>query len=292
MTNEFESGAADADCGYADIGCAKIDTSRAERQGFAEVVFCQGKHTAHLQAIYQRIYEAEGRVLGTRATADQAAAVREVLPQAQYDEVSRILKVEGAGAAGAPGAQAGAGAKFAGGECVTCVPAAAAGTGAGAGAGTGAPASDTFATTSAKSAPGLGKVVVCCAGTSDLPVAEEAAQTAEFFGSRVVRLYDVGVSGLHRLTANAGALDGASCVIAVAGMEGALPSVLGGLARVPVIAVPTSVGYGASFGGLAALLAMLNTCANGVTVVNIDNGYGAAYVATQINRQTFAPHTQ
>jgi hypothetical protein len=162
----------------------------------------------------------------------------------------------------------------------------------GAGAGAGAPAGDTFATTSANGAPGLGKVVVCCAGTSDLPVAEEAAQTAEFFGTRVVRLYDVGVSGLHRLTANAGALDGASCVIAVAGMEGALASVLGGLARVPVIAVPTSVGYGASFGGLAALLAMLNTCANGVTVVNIDNGYGAAYVATQINRQTFAPHDE
>lgn len=285
FTHEQKSGGG-ADFGYADIGCAKIDTSRAERQGFAEVVFCQGKHTAHLQAIYQRIYEAEGRVLGTRATAEQAAAVREVLPQAQYDEVSRILKIEGACAgAGAPGTE---GAKLACGEGVTCAPAAA----AGAGAGAGAPASDTFATSCAKSAPGLGKVVVCCAGTSDLPVAEEAAQTAEFFGTRVVRLYDVGVSGLHRLTANAGALDGASCVIAVAGMEGALASVLGGLARVPVIAVPTSVGYGASFGGLAALLAMLNTCANGVTVVNIDNGYGAAYVATQINRQTFAPHTQ
>lgn len=129
-----------------------------------------------------------------------------------------------------------------------------------------------------------GKIVVCTGGTADVPVAEEAAQTAEFFGTRVVRLYDVGVAGIHRLLSNMEQFEGASCVIAVAGMEGALPGVVAGLVDVPVIAVPTSVGYGANFGGLSALLTMLNSCANGITTVNIDNGYGAAYVATQINR--------
>ena len=117
-----------------------------------------------------------------------------------------------------------------------------------------------------------------------MPVAEEAAQTAEFFGTQVVRLFDVGVAGIHRLLSNMDVFEGANCVIAVAGMEGALAGVVAGLVEVPVIAVPTSVGYGASFHGLSALLTMLNSCANGITVVNIDNGYGAAYVATQINR--------
>ena len=130
----------------------------------------------------------------------------------------------------------------------------------------------------------VGMVAVCTAGTSDIPVAEEAALTAEFFGSRVDRIFDVGVAGIHRLLSNMKAFQGASCVIAVAGMEGALAGVVAGLVDVPVIAVPTSVGYGANFGGLSALLTMLNSCANGITTVNIDNGYGAAYVATQINR--------
>lgn len=129
-----------------------------------------------------------------------------------------------------------------------------------------------------------GKVAVCCAGTSDIPVAEEAAQTAEFFGCNVVRTYDVGVAGIHRLLARMDDLQDANCVIAVAGMEGALASVVGGLVRNPVIAVPTSVGYGASMHGLSALLTMINSCANGIAVVNIDNGYGAGYLATQINR--------
>ncbi|MBR0384109.1 MAG: nickel pincer cofactor biosynthesis protein LarB [Eubacteriaceae bacterium] len=129
-----------------------------------------------------------------------------------------------------------------------------------------------------------GCVAVCAAGTSDIFAAEEAAQTAEFFGTKADRLYDVGVSGLHRLLSRKDRLDQAHCVIAVAGMEGALGSVLGGLSRVPVIAVPTSVGYGASFGGVAALLSMINSCANGIAVVNIDNGYGAGYLAAQINR--------
>lgn len=127
-------------------------------------------------------------------------------------------------------------------------------------------------------------MAVCTAGTSDIPVAEEAAQTAEYFGTRVERIYDVGVSGIHRLLAKEEAIASANCVIAVAGMEGALASVIGGLVRNPVIAVPTSVGYGASFHGLSALLTMLNSCANGITTVNIDNGFGAGYVATQINR--------
>lgn len=129
-----------------------------------------------------------------------------------------------------------------------------------------------------------GKVVVCSAGTADIPVAEEAAQTAEYFGSCVERVYDVGVSGIHRLFASLDTLQEANCVVAVAGMEGALASVIGGLVSRPVIAVPTSVGYGASMNGLSALLTMINSCANGVAVVNIDNGYGAGYMATQINR--------
>ena len=132
---------------------------------------------------------------------------------------------------------------------------------------------------------GLGSVVVAAAGTSDIPVAEEAALTAEVLGSRVVRLYDVGVAGLHRLLAHTDEIMRASVIVAVAGMEGALASVIGGLADCPVIAVPTSVGYGASFGGVAALLAMLNSCASGVSVVNIDNGFGAGYQANLINHR-------
>ncbi len=130
---------------------------------------------------------------------------------------------------------------------------------------------------------GRGTVLVCTAGTSDLPVAEEAAVTARAFQNRVERLTDVGVAGIHRLLTQTDVLRSASVIIVVAGMEGALPSVVGGLVKVPVIAVPTSVGYGASFGGLAALLAMLNSCASGVTVVNIDNGFGAAAAASRIN---------
>ena len=130
---------------------------------------------------------------------------------------------------------------------------------------------------------GLGSIVVATGGTSDLPVAEEAAQTAECFGNEVVRLYDVGVAGLHRLLAYQEEIMTAKVIIAIAGMEGALASVIGGLADCPVIAVPTSVGYGASFGGVSALLSMLNSCASGVSVVNIDNGFGAGYLASMIN---------
>ncbi len=130
----------------------------------------------------------------------------------------------------------------------------------------------------------LGHIVVATGGTSDMPVAEEAALTAEVLGNRVTRLYDVGVAGLHRLLANLEPLMSARCVVAVAGMEGALASVIGGLVDCPVVAVPTSVGYGASFGGLSALLAMLNSCASGCSVVNIDNGFGAGYLASMINQ--------
>ena len=130
---------------------------------------------------------------------------------------------------------------------------------------------------------GNGTVVVACAGTSDLPVAEEAALTAEVLGSRVTRLYDVGVAGIHRLLAHSEDIMSANAIVAVAGMEGALASVIGGMASCPVIAVPTSVGYGAAFGGVTALLAMLNSCASGVSVVNIDNGFGAGYQASLIN---------
>jgi len=129
----------------------------------------------------------------------------------------------------------------------------------------------------------IGNIAVCTAGTADIPVAEEAAQSAEFFGCFVERIYDVGVSGIHRLLSKTELLQKANCVIAIAGMEGALASVVGGLVSVPVVAVPTSVGYGASFGGLSALLTMINSCANGISVVNIDNGFGAAYIASQIN---------
>ena len=141
-----------------------------------------------------------------------------------------------------------------------------------------------IAVAGSNSAPnGIGTIVVATGGTSDMAIAEEAARTAEFLGNRVVRLYDVGVSGLHRLLNHSEELMRATVVIAIAGMEGALASVVGGLVDCPVIAVPTSIGYGAAFGGLAALLSMLNSCASGVSVVNIDNGFGAGYLASMIN---------
>ena len=134
-------------------------------------------------------------------------------------------------------------------------------------------------------ADGIGSIVIACAGTSDLPVAEEAAMTAEVYGNKVIRLYDVGVAGLHRTLSHLDEIMDATVIVSIAGMEGALTSVIGGLADCPVIGVPTSVGYGASFGGLSALLAMLNSCASGVSVVNIDNGFGAGYLASMINHR-------
>ena len=216
--------------GYEDLNFAKLDTERSKRTGFPETVFCQGKKDEFLIDIFEKLYEANGEVIGTRATEHQAALIKDILPNAKYDEVSKIITVQ-------------------------------------------------------KNEKTLvGNIAVCTAGTADISVAEEAAQTAEFFGSRAVRIYDVGVSGIHRLLSKVDTLNEANCVIAIAGMEGALASVIGGLVKVPVIAVPTSVGYGASLGGLSALLTMINSCANGISVVNIDNGYGAGYIATQINR--------
>lgn len=240
--------------GYTNMGFARLDTQRKERSGFPEVIFCSGKPDDYLVAIYRKITELEGRAFGTRATPHQAALVQEAIPVAEYDPVSRILKVERSGGAS--------------GSCDTSNVSGATGVHGVSGVGT---------------ASG-GRVAVCTGGTADIPVAEEAAQTAEFFGARVDRFYDVGVSGIHRLFNNMDEIRKADCVIAVAGMEGALPTVIGGMVRNPVIAVPTSVGYGANMQGLTALLTMINSCANGVAVVNIDNGYGAGYMATQIGR--------
>ena len=240
--------------GYTNMGFARLDTQRKERSGFPEVIFCSGKADDYLVAIYRKITELEGRAFGTRATPHQAALVQEAIPAAEYDPVSRILKVErSGGASGNTGAS---------GSCDT---------------------SDVSGATGVHGVSG-GRVAVCTGGTAEIPVAEEAAQTAEFFGARVDRFYDVGVSGIHRLFNNMDEIRKADCVIAVAGMEGALPTVIGGMVRNPVIAVPTSVGYGANMQGLTALLTMINSCANGVAVVNIDNGYGAGYMATQIGR--------
>lgn len=246
--------------GYANMGFARLDTQRKERSGFPEVIFCSGKPDDYLVAIYRKITELEGRAFGTRATPHQAALVQEAIPAAEYDPVSRILKVErSGGASGMHGVSD---------SCDT---------------------SDVSGATGVHGVSGVstvsgGRVAVCTGGTADIPVAEEAAQTAEFFGARVDRFYDVGVSGIHRLFNNMDEIRKADCVIAVAGMEGALPTVIGGMVRNPVIAVPTSVGYGANMQGLTALLTMINSCANGVAVVNIDNGYGAGYMATQIGR--------
>lgn len=214
---------------YEELGFAKLDHHRELRRGRGEVVFCQGKAPQHLVAIFRRFHELGARVMGTRASEEQAALVRDAIPSAAYDPLSRIIRV---------------------GE----LPA------------------------------GTGNIAVCTGGTADIPVAEEAALSAEFSGSRVTRIYDVGVAGIHRLLSNLDAIRAANAVIAVAGMEGALAGVVAGLVDKPVIAVPVSVGYGASFQGLAPLLTMLNSCAEGVAVVNIDNGFGAACIAHQINR--------
>ena len=189
---------------FEDMGYAKLDLHRKVRSGFPEVIFCSGKPDEFLINIFQRMAAKEGQAFGTRATAEQYEMVRKVIPDIQYDPVSRILKLE------------------------------------------------------RTPAERKGLIAVVTGGTADIPVAEEAAQTAEYFGSKVERIYDVGVSGIHRL--------------------------LSQTQKLQEIAVPTSVGYGANFGGLSALLTMINSCANGIAVVNIDNGYGAGYMATQINR--------
>lgn len=236
---------------FDDLGFARPDLHRGLRQGVGEVVYGEGKTADQIARICRSLVAGgQPHVLVTRLSAEKASDLRIAL---------------GEGGLAASDMQAAVFADSSGelsfeyrDDCRLGIVG-------------GMPACD-----------GSGPVVVAAAGTSDLPVAEEAAVTAEFLGNRVVRLYDVGVAGIHRLLACADQLASAQVVVAVAGMEGALPSVVAGLVPCPVIAVPTSVGYGASFGGVAALLAMLNSCASGVSVVNIGNGFGAAYQASLI----------
>lgn len=216
---------------FEEIGHSTIDRHRALRQGFPEVIFCEGKTVDEVDEIARRICSTGENLLATRASEEVYRRLRERFPQAVYHARGRVVTVE-----------------------------------------------------KKRLRKARGFIAVVSAGTSDAPVAEEAAVTAEALGNRVARFYDMGVAGLHRVASKIRELAEARVIIVVAGMEGALPSVVGGLVGVPVIAVPTSVGYGASFGGIAALLGMLNSCASGVTVVNIDNGFGAGYAAALINR--------
>jgi NCAIR mutase (PurE)-related protein len=216
---------------YDDIGYAKIDTHRALRKGFPEVIFCQGKSVEQIAGIVQKMLGHGGSILGMRAWEEAYQAVRRVADRVEFYKDAKAILV---------------------GEKPPIT--------------------------------SKGTVVVVSAGTADIPVAEEAALTAEVMGSRVEKLFDVGVAGLHRLLDSRDVLFKANVLIVVAGMEGALPSVVGGLVDKPLIAVPTSVGYGASLGGLSALMTMLTSCVPGIGVVNIDNGFGAGYLAALINR--------
>ncbi|WP_246105532.1 nickel pincer cofactor biosynthesis protein LarB [Sporomusa termitida] len=216
---------------YEDLEFAKLDHHRLLRQGFAEVVFCQGKTVAQVLAIMDRLAAYNRNILATRATPEMYEAVKNSMPDAKYHELARLIAIERQ-----------------------------------------PPPADQDRV-----------ILVMSAGTSDIPVAEEAAVTAEMMGNVVRRVYDVGVAGIHRLLDQRKLIEDANVLIVVAGMEGALVSVVGGMAAKPVIAVPTSIGYGANFGGLSALLSMLNSCAAGIGVVNIDNGFGAGRLASIIN---------
>lgn len=219
------------DLPFKDLGYANIDNHRELRVGYPEVIYCDGKTPEQIKGIVEFMLTKENNILGTRASKEAYRAVREICPEAQYDNLARVITIK------------------------------------------------------KKDMETSGSyIAVVTAGTSDIPVAEEAAQTAEIFGNKVERIYDVGVAGIHRLFGRLDLIRGAKVVIVVAGMEGALASVVGGLVDKPVITVPTSIGYGASFGGVAALLTMLNSCASGITVVNIDNGFGAGYAASMINK--------
>lgn len=222
---------------FEDLGFARIDHHRALRKGYPETIFCQGKTTAQILAIAQRLDAHGSLVLATRLSPEAAQVLVQHFPRAEYDELARVVLIRPEGV----------------------------------------PVEE------------KGLVVVACAGTADLPVAREAMITARAMGAKVEGLFDVGVAGIHRLLACSDKLRAARVVVVVAGMEGALASVVGGLVDSPVVAVPTSVGYGASFNGLSALLTMLNSCASGVVVVNIDNGFGAGYAAALINNRTCTP---
>ncbi|MFO0698755.1 MAG: nickel pincer cofactor biosynthesis protein LarB [Nitrospira sp.] len=214
---------------YEDLGFASLDHHRSLRQGFPEVVLCEGKTTEQIVAIARSLIKKGGPFLATRAEPTVARAIRRLDRRARYYADARLVVIH-------PTRQ-----------------------------------------------KAQGHILVVTAGTADVPVAEEARITAEVMGSRVERLYDVGVAGIHRLLGRKDRLFEAQVIVVVAGMDGVLPSVVGGLVHCPVIAVPTSRGYGASFGGVAALLTMLNSCAAGVGVMNIDNGFGAACLAHRIN---------
>jgi NCAIR mutase (PurE)-related protein len=220
-----------------DLGFARIDSRRAERTGYPEVVFCSGKTCEQSLAIISGMREKGLPVFATRVRNELAAEVKRRFPEAVWDELARTVSVG-----------------------VFC------------------PENER-----------RGLVAVAAAGTSDLGAAREALRTAEFFGSNTVFFGDIGVAGIHRLFSRLDELRTARVIIAAAGMEGALAGVIAGLVPVPVIALPTSVGYGASFGGLSALLGMLTSCAPGISVVNIDNGFGAGYQANLINRLALAP---
>lgn len=232
---------------FDDIGFAKLDISREKRTGTSEAIFCPGKTKEQLLKILETFAKNGCSVLGTKCSKEQADFILEKLE----NKPGKIKTKD------APAIRYDETSKI--------------------------------LTMRIKAAPKTGRplkgsVAVCCAGTADLPIAEEAAQTAEFFGAKVERHFDVGIAGLHRLLSKMDEIRKADVVIAVAGMEGALAGVIAGLTKAPVIAVPTSVGYGASFNGLSPLLTMLNTCAEGVSVVNIDNGYGAAVSAIRMVR--------
>lgn len=218
--------------GCEDLGFAKIDHARSFRQGFPEIVYCEGKTPEQNAEIMYRLSKASDNILGTRANREIFKAVHEKVSDAIFHEEARLITLE----------------------------------------------------RQPLIKDEKRRIAVITAGTSDLAVAEEAALTAEIMGNNVIRIYDVGVAGIHRLFERLEEIRSCNVIIVLAGMEGALASVIGGLVAKPVIAVPTSVGYGANFGGLAALLGMLNSCAAGVAVVNIDNGFGAGRMASIINQ--------
>lgn len=220
------------DLPYEDIGYANIDHHRQIRNGYPEVIYCEGKSDEHILGIIKKMSEKGSNILGTRCRKETYEKIKSLYPHCEYEDLSRILKIKN--------------------KAIENI--------------------------------GKGKIVVVSGGTSDIPVADEAYHTAIFLGNDVERVYDVGVAGIHRLLNKMNIIRDARVLIVVAGMEGALPSVVGGLVDVPVIAVPTSVGYGANFNGLSALLTMLNSCASGISVVNIDNGFGAGYLAATINK--------
>lgn len=214
---------------FEDLGFASVDNHRSLRQGFPEVILCEGKTPDQVKGIARQLLKSGGPFLATRVSPSIAKLLKRLSRKAVHHELARIVSV------------------------------------------------------SDPKRVSTGLVVIVSAGTSDIPVAEEARVTAEVMGSTVKTLYDVGVAGLHRLLDRQAILHEARVLIVVAGMDGVLPSVVGGLVNKPIVAVPTSQGYGANFGGLSALLTMLNACSSGIGVVNIDNGFGAACLAHRIN---------